>query len=106
MAVTPLRMYHDTPPNGDTTIYTATELTVVQVILCTNTTGAAQAVSVRLDPVGGAGSEDLVNTLSVPANDAIRLAGPITLEVGDALVARNHNAALPIAVLVNGFELT
>lgn len=106
MAVTPKRLYHDAPPNADTTLYTATELTEVLVILCTNTTGGPLTVSVRIDPAGAGGSEDLLNSISVPANDAIRLAGPFHLEVGDTLVGRNHTAALGVTIYAGGIEVT
>lgn len=103
MAITPKRLYHDAPPNADTTLFTATERTVVQLIVLTNTTGGALSASVRIDPTGAAAAEDLLNTVSVPANDAVRLPGPFVLETGDAIVGRNHTAALGVTVYIGGF---
>jgi hypothetical protein len=103
MAITPKRLYHDAPPNGDTTVFTATERTVVQVVVCTNTTGGVLAASLRIDPTGASPARDLLNSVSIPANDAVRLPGPFVLETGDALVARNHTAALGVTIYIGGF---
>lgn len=103
MAITPVRLYHDAPPNADTVLFTATERTVVQIVVCTNTSGGALSASVRIDPAGAGAARDLLNTVSVPANDAVRLPGPFVLETGDALVGRNHTAALGVTIYAGGF---
>ncbi len=103
MAITPVRLYHDAPPNADTVLFTAGQRTVVQVIVLTNTSGGALSGSVRIDPSGAAPARDLLNTVSVPANDAVRLPGPFVLEAGDAIVGRNHTGALGVTIYVGGF---
>lgn len=105
MSITPKRLYHDNPPNADTDLYEApTGGAVVQVIVATNTTGAAATVSLRIDPTGAGAAKDLLNTKQVAANDFSRLAGPIALAGGDKLVGRNHGGTA-ISLLISGFEL-
>jgi hypothetical protein len=106
VSVTPKRLYHDNPPNADTDLYTAPAGgAVVLMVLASNTTGGVLAVSLRIDPAGAGAAKDVLTQVNVPANDALRLAGPIALASGDKLVGRNHGGT-GVALLISGFEIS
>lgn len=102
--MTPDTLYHDVPPVAVADIYTASASCTILVVLATNNTGGSAAVTLQRVPSGGP-AQSLLNSKAVPANDFVRLQGPIHLKAGDKLAARNHIASA-ITLMVSGLLAT
>lgn len=106
MSVTPVNLFESQfAPATDTTLFTATQKTILDTLTVTNTDTGAQAISVNIVPSGGSvGSSNLLTAaLSLTANTATSLpeAKYQILNVGDFISVKAANAS-KVVVRANG----
>lgn len=98
MSVTPTKIYEGTPAAGPTTVYTAPAGGMeVAVLVAANATAGAQVITVSIGGVA------LLGAKTVPANDFVRLAGPIHMDAGDTIAIASPSGV--ITVHIHGFAV-
>lgn len=95
-------LYHDAPPTVSTDLYEATDAVTVLAIICTNGDAATQNITLQIDPVGAGAAQNIVANRAIPANDFVRISGPIPLAAGDKITGRNHGASPFVTVIIAG----
>lgn len=91
MSVTPAKLYEGTPGAGPAVVYTAPAGGMeVALIVASNGTGGAQPITIAV------GGTVIWGGKSVPANDFVRMAGPLHMAAGDTISVASPSGALTL----------